>query len=359
MPATDAARAAAAARLPDRIVFLGFGLIGGSIALALREAGSAARLVAWTPNGDGPAEGLRRGMLDEAPASAASAVAGAGLVILAGPPLAVVAALDDLARPLRAHLADDATITDVASTKQLITTSASARELPFVGGHPMAGRETTGVASATADLFVDRPWVVVPIEPSRQMDVKRIEALALAVGARPVHMAADAHDAAVAAISHLPLVLAAALAESVAGSPEGGSTWPAARTLAATGWRDMTRLALGDPEMGAGILATNAGPVAERLRALQGALHAWLELLSAGNGSVDAGEVRDRLDAARGALEGEPPGIEPTKAELPLAAQARPTEPGLAGDSTLSTAPGLAADSAPTTEPGPATGAGS
>jgi prephenate dehydrogenase len=303
--APDPARADAAARLPGRIAFLGFGLIGGSIARALRAAGSHAQLVAWTPGGAGPAEGMARGILDEAAVSTAEAIDGAGLVILAGPPLAVVATLADLAGPLRAHLGADTTVTDVASTKAQITASASAHELRFVGGHPMAGRETTGVAAATADLFVGRPWVIVPTEKARPIDVERVRALALSVGARPLPMAADEHDAAVAAISHLPLVLAAALVQSVAGSPEGTSNWPAASELAATGWRDMTRLALGDPEMGAGILATNAAPVAERLRALRGAIDQWLEVLDAGGERVDAGEIRDRLEAARRALEPE------------------------------------------------------
>jgi prephenate dehydrogenase len=167
----------------------------------------------------------------------------------------------------------------------------------------MAGRETTGVAAATADLFVGRPWVIVPAGPARPIDVERVRALATSVGARPTRMAADEHDAAVAAISHLPLVLAAALVQSVAESPEGRRTWPAAGELAASGWRDMTRLALGDPEMGSGILATNAAPVAERLHALRAAVDTWLELLDAGGGSVDAGAIRDRLEAARATLE--------------------------------------------------------
>ena len=308
--APDPARAAAAARLPDRIAFIGFGMIGGSIALALREAGSAAQLVAWTPDGTGPGDGLRRGMLDEAPASTADALHGAGLVILAGPPLAVVATIEDLSGRLRAHLGADATVTDVASTKQLIT-SAADHALRFVGGHPMAGRESSGVTAATADLFIGRPWVIVPTQLARPIDVDRVEALATAVGARPIAMAADEHDAAVAAISHLPLVLAASLVESVAGAPEGARTWPTARELTATGWRDMTRLALGDPEMGAGILATNAGSVAERLRALRDAIDTWLDLLDAGDEGVDAGKVRDRLEAARRALDPERPEQEP------------------------------------------------
>jgi prephenate dehydrogenase len=302
----DPARAEAAARLPSRIAFLGFGLIGGSIALALREAGCSARLVAWTPAGTGPEEGMRRGILDEVATSDAAAIDGAGLVILAGPPLAVVETLRQLAGPLREGMPTDATITDVASTKGLLAETAATSHLPFVGGHPMAGRETTGVASATADLFIDRPWVVVPNEWARPADIDRVEALAIAVGARPVRMAADDHDAAVAAISHLPLVLAAVLAESVAGSAEGANTWPVARLLAATGWSDMIRLARGDPEMGAGILATNAPAVNARLRDVRRALDAWIELLDTPASDGDAGDVRERLRAARAALEREP-----------------------------------------------------
>jgi prephenate dehydrogenase len=305
-PVRDPARAEAAARLPSRIAFLGFGLIGGSIALAVREAGCAARLVAWTPDGTGPAQGLRRDILDEVATSDAEAIAGAGLVILAGPPLAVVQTLRKLGGSLRERIAADATITDVASTKGLLAEAAAASRLPFVGGHPMAGRETTGVESATGDLFIDRPWVVVPNEWARPADVDRVEALAATVGATPVHMAADDHDAAVAAISHLPLVLAAALAESVAGSPEGASTWPVARPLAATGWTDMTRLARGDPEMGAGILATNAPAVSARLRDVRQALDAWIEHLDTATGEVDAGAIRERLRAARESLVSEP-----------------------------------------------------
>jgi prephenate dehydrogenase len=304
--ASDSARAQAAARLPARIAFLGFGLIGGSVALALREAACAAQLVAWTPAGTGAAEGLRRGIVDEVAPSDAMAIDGAGLVVLAGPPLAVVEQLGALAGPLRERIAEGATITDVASTKALITEAASASRVPFVGGHPMAGWEATGVASATGDLFVGRPWVVVPNEWARPADIERVEALASAVGARPMRMGADEHDAAVAAISHLPLVLAAALAESVAGSPAGASSWPAARVLAATGWSDMTRLARGDPEMGAGILATNASAVSTRLSDLRRALDAWIELLDSGAGRGDSAVLRERLRAAREALVREP-----------------------------------------------------
>lgn len=310
---TDIARREAATKLPDRIAFLGFGLLGGSVALALRAAGCTARLAAWTPDGTGPAEGLRRGFLDAAPRSTTEALQGAGLVVLAGPPLAIIEMLGDLAGTQRGALAGGATITDVASTKTVIAATAEHLGLPFAGGHPMAGREMTGVASATAELFHDRPWVIVAAEGTEARHVDRVEALATAAGARPVRMGAIDHDLAVAAISHLPLVASAALVESVAADAE---RWPAARRLAASGWRDMTRLARGDADMGAGILATNARPIAGYLRAYRDALDAWLADLDALTderqpvvpGPERVAALRARLAAARATLEQEPQG---------------------------------------------------
>jgi prephenate dehydrogenase len=299
--------AAAVAALPDRIAFVGFGLIGGSVAMALRAAGSTAHLAASSPAGNGPAEGLRLGLLDEAPRNVAALLDGAGLVILAGPPMSVIQHVGHLGGPLRDRLAPGATITDVASTKALIVATAEDARLPFVGGHPMAGRETSGVGAATADLFEGRPWVVSPAESAAARDVERVEALATAVGARPLRMSPLDHDLAVAAISHLPLIAAAALVESVAGDAD---RWPAARELAASGWRDMTRLARGDADMGAGILATNARPIAGWLRDYRDALDAWLaeldriadEAAPAVPEAASVTRLRARLEGARATL---------------------------------------------------------
>ena len=301
--ATERARTrkAAADALPERIAFLGFGLIGGSIALAIREAGYRGTLVAWTPAGRGPAEAKRRGIVDDATATSHATLDGADLVVLAGPPLAILAQLDELGGPPRRRLAAATTFTDVASTKARIVAAADGHGLAFVGGHPMAGRETTGVDAATADLFLDRPWVIVPGAGARAEDVATTEALASASGAHPMRLTAAEHDAAVAAISHLPLVLAAALVEAVARGPQREAVWPLAASLAAGGWRDTTRIARGDPEMGAGILATNAQPVADGLRALRDVLDGWLEQLEAAE-PIDAERARRRLEAARTAL---------------------------------------------------------
>ena len=229
--------------------------------------------------------------------SPVQALEGAGLVVLAGPPLAVLEGLPGVADARRTGtLPADATITDVASTKARIVAGAGELGLPFVGGHPMAGRELAGVDAADGELFVGRPWVIVRTPESRAADVARVEGLARAVGAQPVEMAAGAHDRAVAAISHLPLVLAAALTESVAGAAD----WALARDLAATGWASATRLARGDVGMGAGILATNAPAVTARLRDLRAAIDTWLEALDVAE--PDADSLRDRLAAAKAAL---------------------------------------------------------
>jgi prephenate dehydrogenase len=301
----DPARTEAATRLPDRICFLGLGLIGGSVALALREAGYRGHLVAWTPNGRGPAEALRRGAIDEATTDAASAIDGAGLVVFAGPVPAILNGLGSLAGRDRQHLASDATVTDVGSSKGLIVERAGASQLPFVGGHPMAGRETSGLEAATADLFIDRPWAIVPADSARPVDIDRVDALAAATGARSVRIDADAHDRAVAAISHLPLVLSAALVEAVTGSTAAGAgDWPAARRLAAGGWRDMTRLAKGDPEMGAGMLSTNTDALLAQLRELRRVLDNWIDGLDPQQRrGGDAAWIEAQLDAARRALE--------------------------------------------------------
>ena len=291
-----------------RIAFVGFGLIGGSVARALRERAPGQELAAWSPTQRGPKQALADGFLDAAPATVEATVRGADLVVLAAPPLASLELLRQLAGPLRAAVGPDATISDVVSTKARLVAIADDARLPFVGGHPMAGRETTGYASAQADLFVGRPWVIVPGQSARPVDLERVEWLAGTVGAHAVRMDAEVHDSAVAAISHLPLVLAAALVESVVGAGGGPARpdWAAAKALTAGGWRDMTRLARGDVEMGAGIAATNAAPLAARLRDVRAVLDGWIaELDRVGpDGAPDSAGIASRLRDARNRLDG-------------------------------------------------------
>ncbi|MEA2606983.1 MAG: prephenate dehydrogenase [Chloroflexota bacterium] len=287
-----------------RLGLLGFGLIGGSIARAVRASGSGWSVAAWSPTGSGPRDALADGTIDAAASTIQDAVAGAELIVLAAPPLACLELLDRLGGSLRAGLVAEAVVTDVASTKGQLVDRATHAGLRFVGGHPMAGRETSGWAASTADLFVGRPWVIVPGDPADVAARERVESLARACGAVPVTMSAGEHDAAVAAISHLPLVVAAALVEAVAGGDDGQARtdWPAAAALAASGWQGATRLARGDVEMGVGIVATNAPAIAARLRDLRAVLDGWLAELERSEGP-DHADLAARLAAARRRLE--------------------------------------------------------
>ncbi|HEX5015421.1 MAG TPA: prephenate dehydrogenase/arogenate dehydrogenase family protein [Candidatus Limnocylindrales bacterium] len=286
-----------------KVALLGFGLIGGSIAYALRRNPADWQIAAWSPSGSGPAIARAEELIDEAADSPGRAVRGADLVVIAAPPLAALELIDQLAGPLIVELAPDALVTDVVSTKQAIVARAEAAKLRFVGGHPMAGREVGGFDAARADLFSGRAWVVVPASTARYGDRERVEMLAEACGGVPVGMAAADHDTAVAAISHLPLVVAAALVESVAGGRDGAerADWPTAAGLAATGWEGMTRLARGNVAMGTGIAATNAPAIAARLRDLRSVLDAWLTYLERPSGP-DAAQIEARLRAARDVL---------------------------------------------------------
>jgi prephenate dehydrogenase len=287
-----------------RLGLLGFGLIGGSIARALRASGAEWSVAAWSPTGSGPRDAHADGTIDAAAPTIQDAVAGADLIVLAAPPLACLELLGRLAGSLRDGLAAGAVITDVASTKGQLIERAMADGLRFVGGHPMAGRETTGWVASTADLFVGRPWVIVPGDPADVAARERVGSLARACGAEPLTMTAAEHDAAVAAISHLPLVVAAALVEAVAEGGDGQirADWPAAAALAASGWQGATRLARGDVEMGTGILATNGPAIAARLRDLQAVLDGWLAQLDRPD-DPDHAAVAARLAAARRRLE--------------------------------------------------------
>jgi len=293
---------------PERIAFLGFGLIAGSIARALAAgAGGLPRpvLVGWSPSNNGPEAAVRDGVLAAATAEPADALEGADLVVIGAPPIETTRLVEVLGGPLRHALFKNAVVTDVASTKAGILAAANAAGLRFVGGHPMAGREVAGYANAAADLFAGRPWVLVPGAAADTAALECVAWVAAACGARPLTMDATAHDAAAAAISHLPLVVAAALAEAVAGGGTGRAGWPAAAPLAASGWRDMTRLARGDTRMGAGIAATNAVPLAAGLRELRGVLDAWIAELER-DGGPDPDRLEARLRAVRDRLERTP-----------------------------------------------------
>jgi prephenate dehydrogenase len=237
----------AAAGKVERVLVVGAGLIGTSIGLALRQRGIDVALQDTAP-----------GRLALASELGAGRPAGLGesfhIAVLAVPPDAVATELIRVQRLMLAR-----TYTDVASAKAHPEREAEllgADMSRYVGGHPVAGRERSGPAAAHADLFVGRPWVVTSTPKAADDAIADVRALAEACGALPVAMSAEAHDAALATVSHLPHVVASLLAAQLMGCNE------ATVGLGGTGLQDTTRVAAGDPELWTQILAANAGHLA-------------------------------------------------------------------------------------------------
>ncbi len=287
-----------------RISIIGFGLIGGSVAraLAARDAGRW-HVTAWSRSQDGPREALADGVVDAVAPTVQDAVADADLVLLAASPLANLELLRTLGPGIAAS---GATVFDVTSSQAaLARAAAGVPGLRHVGGHPMAGIEATGYAFARADLFADRPWIVLPSPSSGPEDLERAHALIAACGAHPLTLEPPEHDRLVAAISHLPLVVAAALAESVTTA----DSWADAARLAAGGWRDTTRVARGDPDLGVGMIALNRDEVLAWLDRFAATLASWRDQVASLSAGVppapDAEDVRvlrERLARVRAAL---------------------------------------------------------
>lgn len=267
------------------VLIVGCGLIGTSVGLALRQAGQEVLL----HDTDDPrvATAAHRGA-----GKAWNGTQTAQLVLIATPP-AVVAA--QLHQAQSSHLGQTYThVTSVQTEVQSEVEALSCDLSSIVGGHPLAGRETSGPEAASADLFVGRPWAVCPSRSSAQEAVEAVLRLVQACGAAPVVVDADVHDASVARLSHLPHVLSAALAGRLTVLSGQEQINP---ELSGPGLVDTSRLAAGDPALWTQILTLNAGPVAQELAAVAAELSALAEDLTA---TLDAGQesqARERVQA--------------------------------------------------------------
>lgn len=262
-----------------RVAVLGLGLMGGSLGLALRRAGLAASVAGYDVAPDTTERARARGAIDVACASPGEAVAGADLVVLATPVLAE----KELLAAVASVLAPTSVVTDLGSTKRQV--AEWARELlpdplRFVGGHPMAGSEHSGVEAASADLFRNAVWCLTPTPRTNTTALSLVSDLARSLGAAPLLLDAAEHDDLVAGASHLPLVAAAALVRVATGSGE----WERMGKLAAGGFRDSTRIASGDTRMARDICLTNRGALVRWLDRYIGELSGLRDVLSASNG---------------------------------------------------------------------------
>ena len=242
-------RASVSTRGP--VLIVGTGLLGTSLALALRAAGVEVQLADTSPTSLALARDMGAGSLhDEDPEPQ--------IVVVATPPDVTA---DVVVAQLSAH--PSAVVTDVASVKERVVAEVRSRAgdeaRRYVGSHPMAGRERSGAGAADSDLFAGRPWVVVAQDSDPQAELV-IRNLAVDVGASPVRMGAAEHDAAVAAVSHVPQLVSSLVAARLEELGEG------ALALSGQGLRDVTRIAASDPRLWSAIIVGNAGPVVGLLR---------------------------------------------------------------------------------------------
>jgi prephenate dehydrogenase len=255
----------------DKLTVVGVGLIGGSVALAARRRGVAARVTGVDRQSGASERALQRGLIDEAAADLPSGVAGADVVVFCTP-VDHIAAGALAAAP---HCRPGALLTDAGSTKAAILRELDGRLPPgvsFVGAHPLAGSEKQGTEHARADLFEGQLVVLTPSSPPDDTALSRARGFWEGLGSRVEVMGAEEHDRALALTSHLPHLVAAALAGVVPVELLG---------LTASGFRDTTRLASGGPALWAAIFLSNRAAVLTALERLDDQLERFRQVLAA------------------------------------------------------------------------------
>ena len=246
----------------QRVALIGLGLIASSMAHAMRAGGFAGEIVGHAKSAETRAVALEMGLCDRVCVTAAEAVAGADLIVIAVP----VGAMADVAAQIGPHLAPGATVTDVGSVKQAVI-AAVAPHLPngvtFVPGHPMAGTEYSGPRSGFATLFQNRWWLLTPMPDTDPSALARLRRLLEAFGARVDTMDADHHDLVLAVVSHTPHLIAYTMV-GVADHLAQVSNSEVIQ-YSATGFRDFTRIAASDPTMWRDVFLTNKDAVLDVL----------------------------------------------------------------------------------------------
>ena len=272
------------------ISIVGLGLMGASLALALRKRGYAGRLVAYARKEETRREARARGIVDEAFDDPDAAVQAATLVVLCAP----IRSCAELAADIAPVLKPGTLVTDVGSTKGWICRQMAGILPPgvFVGSHPIAGSEKQGLQAASADLYENALTVIASRPDVPEAATARVAALWEAAGARTCRMEPDDHDRLLARTSHLPHVAAAALAKAI-----GRDSAEKVGAFCGTGFYDSTRVASGSIDMWNDVLTTNAPAVAEELRAFKMEVERVYDDLQAGR----FGDVAQFLERARAA----------------------------------------------------------
>ncbi len=261
-----------------RVVIVGLGLMGGSLGLALKKYEVCREVIGLVRRHEAIREAERLGVVDLATTEPGVALPEADIVVFGTPIRTIVRQLADLAGYYR----PGAIITDMGSTKQEIV--AAMARLPAgiqpVGSHPMCGKEKAGMAAAEAILFQGATWVLTPLERTAPAAVEVVQDMAQAIGAKIKLLAAERHDKLVATISHLPYTMAAALTLTAKDIAQDD---PAVWDVAASGFRDTSRVAASDETMMLDILLTNQQEVGDRLAEARTQLDRFAKALAAGD----------------------------------------------------------------------------
>ena len=274
----------------NQLGLIGCGLMGSSFALALKRAGLVKRVVGFSPSPATTALALKMGVIDSVATSAADAATGADLVLLAVPVAATRATLQTIASVIDSHTL----VMDVGSTKQdvvLVARETLGQRLPcFVPAHPICGKEVSGVQHADVDLYAGNKVILTPLPETAPAQLALARQLWLALDTQVSQMNPAAHDAAYAAVSHLPHLLAFAMMNSLTAQAEGEQFM----ALAGSGFRDFTRIAASEPAMWRDILLANRDELLAQSRLFQQSLQALEQLITTG----DAAQVHSAIRQA-------------------------------------------------------------
>jgi len=264
----------------EQLGLIGCGLMGGSFAMAMKRAGLVKRVVGYSKSPSTTERARQMGVIDVEAPSALLAVSGADVVLLAVP----VAATEATFKAIRHLVTANMLVMDVGSTKRDVV-DAARRVLrehvgSFVPAHPIAGKEVSGVEHADADLYNGRQVILTPIEKTQPMHLKRARELWEGLGCHVQEMAPEAHDAAFAAVSHLPHLLAFALMHGIIHQGQGKEILG----LGGPGFKDFTRIAASDPKMWRDILLANRHELVEQAKIFQRSMMNMLQMAEEGNG---------------------------------------------------------------------------
>lgn len=267
----------------EKIAVLGLGLIGGSLALALQQASLAKQIAGYDADPGVTCRAKEREAITQICTTVEEAVQQADLIVLAAP----ILALPELFERIAPVLKPGALVTDTASTKAQVLTWAKTllpADVVFVGGHPMAGREHSGIEAAEAGLFEGCTYCLTPTPQTPSEAIARLSKVVTCLGAHPLALDVEEHDRLVGGISHLPFVLSTVLIQTVGATRD----WPQMTMLAAGGFRDMSRLAAGNPTMYRDICLTNKEAILSWLDALALQLESVRSLIATCDTSLES-----------------------------------------------------------------------